>query len=266
MSSVELNSYNQNLVEFVSLYRKYQLMDEDAETRKGISADSAINAKQIAWIPDNLFASVVNKDGYLAVGDSLYKYEAEGFRVAPISALNEISSYPFKSIEQKSYTPMLPTNYGNQNWMSMIPQSKKFDKDNNGITWPKHNGREIRGVHTKWSSWYGVYCSIGSKVKMEKKTRFWGWINWGHDYAHIIPVAAEVRVLLFTPPLLGWQMHGQVAKNNNTHNQNVCQKVLVAYVGIIPPVVGACQFKVGTFDSDIQLTYKGRTKTDNWNH
>ncbi len=265
LTEVELNEVNKESNTFTSLYRQYQKMDTEADANNGISADSAINSKLIAWIPDDIFASIVNHQGFLAVGDSLYKYESNGFKVAPIEALELLDSYPFASLDNNDYAPLFSWgNVGNQNWASFPPKSHFFEQDENSQNWPTSNGRKTRMVHTKWCSWFGIYSSIGSKVKMEKKTRYAGWINIQHDYAQLMPLASDYRYAMFTYPGLGWHYENGASDYNQTWNQNVCQKAMMGSVGVLPPVAGPCQYKVGTYQSHAFIVYKGKQRFDDW--
>jgi len=49
MTSDELDLYNQSCSNFTSLYRQYQILDKQADAENGISADSTINARLIAY-------------------------------------------------------------------------------------------------------------------------------------------------------------------------------------------------------------------------
>lgn len=268
MSEDEFKSWNLENTKFTSLYRQYQIMDQNAENEIGISADSAINAKQIAWIPDDLFASAVSDKGFLAVGDSLYKYESDGFKVAPIEAIEDLDSYPFESLDNHSYTPMLPVNMGNQNWASFPPKSRFFNYDDNNNAWPKHKNRPIRATHTTWCSWFGVYTSAGARIKMEKKTKLLGWINWQHSSAHISCNSPIRYWSMWAGPFFSWDYYfdGDI---QSTSNQNVCGVIfsIRTPVSNLPTLyAGPLQHAVNGFESIATISYGGKSKSDTWVH
>jgi hypothetical protein len=258
MRNEELDAYNSSSDEFISLYRKYQLMDNNAEAGISESASSAIERRAIADIPDSYFASLVNADGIIIVDGTIYQYlNTDDFRTVPADNLRPDGSINWAGAKLFKTS----SNYGNPNWASFPPVSHFFNNASNGLAWPKSNNRPVRAVHTKWCSWYGIYVSMGSKIKMEKKTIVLGWVNINHSSASLAPIESNYRIWVNTN---GAYTYLSASHNKYTSNQNVNEKVLDWYVAAM--VTGPIQHQVGTFKSNASISYGGYSLNDNWIH
>jgi hypothetical protein len=258
LSGEELDAYNKAQSDFTSLYRQYQIMDEAADKDLAISADSAIATKQITDIPDDLLASIVNKDGIVVVGDSVYQFLADQYRTTAKTNLNDDGSVDWSN---GIHVYAMNSNYGDQNWASFNPESRFLYEDNNNNTWPKSNNKRVRALHTTWCSYYGFYSSIGAKVKMERHGTF-GWINIPHDVATFNDLHAYFRSWEFTY----YVPYTRSYINHTTYNQNVHQKTLYYFWGVPMAISGPIQHKVNEFVSKVTITFKGATKADTWIH
>ena len=264
MNESQLDNYNQSNINFISLYKQYQIMDELAENGISSSAQEAIDLKLIPHIPDNYFASVVNKNGLLAVEQTIYKYGSDGFQTAPISNLQNIESYNWSSQTILPYAKKLG-NSGDQQWASFPPVSKFFEKYNGSNDWPKSNGRPVRAIHTKWCSWFGVYSSAGSKIKMEKKSLLAGWVNIDHSSASNNS-SSKFRYFTQFSSSSGsyWDWDYFInSENKITSNQHVNQIVLTYKPSLIAVPL---QHQVNNFISTVSITYGGKTLNDTWIH
>jgi hypothetical protein len=258
MNGEELNTYNSNTDEFTSLYRKYQLMDRDAEADISESASSAIERRAIADIPDSYFASLVNADGIIIVDGTIYQYlNTDDFRTVPADNLRPNGSINWTGAKLFKTSG----NYGNPAWASFPPVSRFFNNASNGLSWPTSNNRPVRAVHTKWCSWYGIYVSLGSKIKMEKKTKFLGWVNIQHSSASLAPVESNYRI--WVNNIMAYT-YLSASHNQYTSNQNVNEKILDWYVSIM--ITGPIQHQVGTFKSNASISYGGYSLNDLWIH
>lgn len=264
LTEAELDAYNRNQAAYTSLYRQYQLMDEAAENETGISASEAISRKEIAFIPDDYLASLVNKDGLLAVGNQVFKYNTDDWQACSIEHLNSINTYAWANEPKQSYKKESP-NYGNPEWASFPPVSTMLEVDDNGNPWPESNGRRVRAVHTTWCSWFGVYGSAGSKVKMEKLSKFAGWVNIDHSSA-TNQCSSYFRYYTFLTSSAGslwaWDYYTR-SENKNTSNKHVNEIVLTYRASIL---AGPLQHMVNNFISDVSITYAGHTRHNTWIH
>lgn len=264
LTEAELDACNRSRTAYTSLYRQYQLMDEAAENETGISASEGISRKEIAFIPDDCFASLVNKDGLLAVGDKIYKFNTDDWQSCPIEHLDAIHTYSWANEPKQSYKKESP-NYGNPEWASFPPISEMYEEDDNGTTWPTSNGRKVRAVHTTWCSWFGCYGSAGSKIKMEKWSKYGGWVNIDHDYA-TNQSSSNFRYYTMLTSSSGsfwaWDYYTR-SNNKNTSNRHVNEIVLTYRPSVL---AGPLQHQVNQFTSDVSITYAGHIKHHTWVH
>ncbi len=262
MTSEELDLYNQSYSNFTSLYRQYQILDKQADADNGISADSTINARLIADIPDNIFASIVNKDGLLIVADSIYYYSSEGYQVTDTINYSNNTNFDWGALAKKGFGQ---GNNGNPEWASFPPISHFFHTYNNANSWPKHNGRDVRAIHTKWCSWFGVYGSAGAKIKLEKNSRFAGWINIEHSSASNTTSSNFRYYRMFSGGgnIYWYWDYFTKSLSNNTSSKNVNEIVLTYKTSLI---AGMLQHQVGNFINTVSITRNGCTLTTTWNH
>jgi hypothetical protein len=262
MTSDELNLYNQSYSDFTSLYRQYQILDEQADAENGISADSTINARLIVDIPDNVFASIVSKDGLLIVADSIYYYSSGGYQVTDTINHGKNTNFNWSIIAKKGFGQ---GNNGNPEWAAFPPISKFFHTYNGSNSWPKHNGRNVRAIHTKWCSWFGVYGSAGAKIKLEKDSKYGGWINIEHANASNSTSSNFRYFTMFSGGGNQWWAWDYFTKNDNknTSSKNVNEIVLTYKVSLI---AGPLQHQVGNFVNTVSITRQGCTLTTTWNH
>jgi len=263
-----LNDYNMNQTNYTSLYRQYQIMDQNAEEETGVSASYAQEAGTIVNIQDDYFASLVNKDGFLICANVIYKYSPEFYQSVALVDGSNIEDIDWNSQEQLSYKTY---NYGNKNYASFSPNSRFHYQDNSSKDWNKSNNRKVRAVHTVWCSYYGVYSSIGAKVKMEKDSSVLGWINIEHSSACNV-ISSPIRKLKFQSQggfdsqgnaapggTWTWQ-YSSISDTKNTTNKNVNQIVKEG-----SPVIGTkTQHEVNAFVSTISVTRGGQTKSSTW--
>ncbi len=262
MSVDELDHYNQSFYDFTSLYRQYQILDAQADAENGISADSTINARLIVDIPDNVFASVVSKDGLLILSDSIYYYSSGGYQVTDTINYGKNTNFNWNAIAKKGFGQ---NNNGNPEWASFPPISHFFHTYNNVNTWPKHNGRDVRAIHTKWCSWFGVYGSAGAKIKLEKDSKYGGWINIEHANASNTTSSNFRYFTMFSGGGNTWWDWSYYNKSDskNTSSKNVNEIVLTYKASLI---AGPLQHQVGNFVNTVSITRQGCTLTTTWNH
>lgn len=262
LSEEQLDHYNKSYQDFTSLYRQYQMMDELANVGNGLSADSAIRSNLIVDIPDLVFASVVSKRGLLVVGDSIYYYSDGGFQVANYADYENTANFNWSTIAKKGFGQI---NYGNPEWASFPPCSHFFDTYDNTNSWPKHNGRTVRAVHTTWCSWFGVYSSAGTKIKLEKKSKYAGWINIEHESANNITSSNFRYYTLYSSGAGSWWAwdYYNKADSKSTSGKNVNEIILTYKVSL---VAGPLQHQVNSFMNTVSITRHGCTLSTSWTH
>lgn len=161
---------------FTSVLAAYDQADNNANNGQGITADSMIRSHRMMDVPDYAFATVLSSNGLLQIDDSIYVYTISGdIYAVPEAYENQIADGSYLNLAGvRKMTAAGNTPEGNCNWFD---NNREIYKLNNGNDFPQHNGRRVRWVVTKWNSWWGVYSSCGYRLKMQKDTRFAGWVN-----------------------------------------------------------------------------------------
>lgn len=150
--------------------------------------------------PDYAFATIVTLAGNVQIGDTIYAYGLPGDQAAAVPAMyseqlaggDDVSSLdgvrnfgtamraPFVRHYQDedgvigvitSEICINPTRFSN--WWGQLEHH--LYKDDNDNELPKHNNRPVRLTYSRWRTSYGIYTSIGVRLKMYKKTQFAGW-------------------------------------------------------------------------------------------
>ncbi|WP_029274607.1 hypothetical protein [Pedobacter borealis] len=190
---------------YTSLRRFYEQTDADtSEYRKAPTADSLINANKLLDCPDSWFATVLNKDGYIQIADTVYSFrpgneKGEAYAI-PAKHIKKILSgvrpttiegtkvhfssflkvpfirWPEQGNEQIGPMrlsicafpgPLMPNFWGQS--------GGDIYGGDNGDTFPEHNGRTVKLNYHRWRVGYIFYASTGIRCKMWKHTRFAGW-------------------------------------------------------------------------------------------
>lgn len=262
MNTIQLEQYNSSFIDFTSLYQKYQILDTKADLEDGISADSAITSNKLVFIPDDIFASVVNDQGLLIVGDSVYYYSDSVFQTLDTARYFNTPIIDWGNIAKKSTGTF---NYGNDEWAAFSPHSRFFYVYDGINVWPTHNNRTVRAVHTKWCSWFGVYASVGAKIKLEKHSKLAGWINIDHSSASHSS-SSDLRYFgSFTGggnTWWAWYYYSE-SENKYTSSKKVNELVLDYKISLI---AGPLQHKVNNFVSTVAITRNGCTLNSTWVH
>lgn len=196
-------SYNRQ--GYLSLRSLYQQIDADtAENRKAPTVDSLINSNKLLDCPDSWFATVLNKDGFIQIADTVYSFKpghekGEAYAI-PARSAKEISvdiiptkikgtqvhytsfrRIPFVKwgeIGDKMVGPIkFPICFNNTGPMGSFwgQVGEDIYAGDNGDTFPEHNGRTVKMNYHRWRVGYIFYASAGVRMKMWKHTRFAGW-------------------------------------------------------------------------------------------
>lgn len=195
---------------YVSLRRHYEDIDADtAADRRLPTVDSLINANQLMDCPDSYFATVLSRDGYIQVSDTLYSFGAgrkngEAYAI-PAKYIREVLGgtdpvrlkgtqvhgtsiryIPFPrwedhgviTVPEPSDPPIAICDFPSAlmpNWWGQL--GGDIYGGDNGQTFPLHNGRVVRLNYHRWRVGYVFYASTGVRLKMWKHTRFAGWLS-----------------------------------------------------------------------------------------
>lgn len=207
-SDVELTSFDELLPNFTSLRKQYEIIDADSsDERTSLTVDSLIETNQILDCPDDWFASLLSKDGYLQIGDTILAYkpgnengdayavpakyadvikETPDLNTLPGTRVFQTSflRFPFPRhlddsviIWQPPYPSFICLNVNNplHNWWGQ--KGDNLYQGNNGVSFPKRNGRTVKLYYCRWRTSYGVYSSVGCRLEMLRHTRFAGWLS-----------------------------------------------------------------------------------------
>lgn len=188
-----------------SLRNLYEQIDADtSEYRKAPTTDSLINSNKLLDCPDSWFATVLNKDGFIQIADTVYSFKPGNERgeayAIPARSVKEITTgvqpakikgtkvhftsfikIPFVrwgEVGNEQTGPMkLPICFNGSGPMASFWGQVGGDiyGGDNGDTFPEHNGRTVKMNYHRWRVGYIFYASAGVRMKMWKHTRFAGW-------------------------------------------------------------------------------------------
>lgn len=232
---------------YISLRSLYEQNEADtSDDRRQLTVDSLIKAKKILDCPDSYFATVLNKDGFIQIADTIYsfspvrmayaipeKYTGEIVRGTDMSKLQGIG------FSRSSFfdPPILQWNEKNiggatglpicQYPSGLMPQwwgqvgGDIFRGDDN-TAFPEHNGREVKLNYHRWRVGYIFYASAGVRLKMYKHTRFAGWLSVTYADEMLIESCCKGKIFIPGLPLLSfneqtapaWPAFARYSENN----------------------------------------------------
>lgn len=190
---------------YTSLRKYYEQIDADtSEYRTAPTADSLIHANKLLDCPDSWFATVLSKDGFIQIADTVYSFKpgtekGEAYAIpqrhakAIRSSVNPVGlegtklhytsfmRIPFPrwgNIGEEHTGPVkIPICFFNGSPMPNFWGQSGGDiySGDNGDTFPEHNGRTVKLNYHRWRVGYIFYASAGIRCKMWKHTRFAGW-------------------------------------------------------------------------------------------
>ncbi len=223
---------------YTSLRKFYELTDADtSENRRKPTVDSLIRTNKLFNCPDSWFATVLNKDGYIQIADTVYsfrtgqksqegyavpaKYAAELLRgVEPLKlpgAKMHRISFDFLEFPQWQWPdewhvpgrdpiviPDLPIcQYPSGNIPNWWGQSGgDIYEGNDGTDFPEHNGRTVKLNYHRWRVGYIFYASAGVRLKMLKHTRFAGWQSVTYADEMVMDACCKGKVFVPGLPLM----------------------------------------------------------------
>ncbi len=190
---------------YTSLRSLYQHIDADtSEDRKEPTVDSLIRSNKLLDCPDTWFATVLSKDGFIRIADTIYSfspghkngeaYAIPGGSVKELLAGVEPSKIKgakehftsFRRVPFLHWGEIGDKKTGEYNlpicWTSGGPIGSWWGQvgediygGDNGDPFPEHNGRTVKMNYHRWRVGYIFYASAGVRMKMWKHTRFAGW-------------------------------------------------------------------------------------------
>ncbi|WP_448635374.1 hypothetical protein [Pedobacter panaciterrae] len=224
---------------FTSLRKFYEQIDADtSENRKAPTVDSLFKTKQLFICPDSWFATVLNKNGFIQVADTVYSFRTgqksqEGYAVPakyatelvrgakpltlPGAKMHRIS-FDFLEFPQWQWPddwhvpqpsdPIVIPNFpicqypsGNMpNWWGQ--SGGDIYRGNDGTPFPEHNGRQVKLNYHRWRVGYIFYASAGIRVKMLKHTRFAGWQSVTYADEMVMDACCKGNVFIPGLPLI----------------------------------------------------------------
>jgi hypothetical protein len=225
---------------YTSLRKQYELIDADtSENRRLPTTDSLIRSNKILYCPDTRFATVLNKDGYIQIADTIYSFRPgvksqEGYAVpskyaqqlvrgaAPLTIpgakLHRISfemlQFPQWQWPDEWHVPdhdpiVIPNlpicQYPSGNMPNWWGQSGgDIYEGNDGDNFPEHNGRTVKLNFHRWRVGYIFYASAGIRLKMLKHTRFAGWQSVTYADEMVMDACCKGNVFIPGLPLIGF--------------------------------------------------------------
>lgn len=247
----------------ISLEETYRSIDEKIAARESsdelskpalneMSVSERAENGTILWIPDRIFASILNSNGEYQVSDKIYRVTQQ--KVYSVHAANEIlfqkNDLTNSAVEVTDVKYLLPasqqTGTANRSgdfdgWISVSTET-----DINGRylpqTWDK---RPTRLVATQWNTFWGIYSSHGARSQYEYKSKRWGWLD--NDCSEIyVKCESAVRVLT------GGTIYNAM-KQDLRYDDDVVEVTLEFYINIASPI------EVVWSNSLHRAIYKGAT-------
>lgn len=196
---------NFNKKGYTSLRAFYQKIDADtSEDRREPTADSLIQSNKLLDCPDSWFATVLSKDGYIQIADTVYSFKpgnekGEAYAIPARSAKEVIAGIAPATIRGTKIHLTSFKRIPTLRWGEIGDKTTGFDNlpicfttgsamgsfwgqvggdiyaGDNGDTFPEHNGRTVKMNYHRWRVGYIFYASAGVRMKMWKHTRFAGW-------------------------------------------------------------------------------------------
>lgn len=190
---------------YTSLRKLYEQIDADtSEYREAPTVDSLIKTNKLLDCPDSWFATVISKDGYIQIADTVYSFKpgnekgeayavpANGIKqlIGNVSPLNikgtkvhytsflkvPFIRWPEQGNEHTGPIRLSICAFGGPLMPNFWGQSGgDIYGGDNGDTFPEHNGRTVKMNYHRWRVGYIFYASTGVRMKMWKHTRFAGW-------------------------------------------------------------------------------------------
>jgi hypothetical protein len=246
----QLISWRNGIANFKSLSQEYIDSDLRAEEGTGLSKCDRTESDELPDIPGEVYASILNHQGIVIVGNTIYKINNTDFWTTSIENIqNGNINWTNKEVHK----------FVTRATFKSMPISKvHFLNDDNGNAWPKSNGKVVRMEHTKYC--YAVpplWSESGTRVEMHRKSLLAGFIKITADKLEqsvSMGIFKDVSLLngFSTTNLASPQFSNIVAINKNTSQ--------VALWGTAGGVI-SLQFQEGSFFNTVKSTFKGATKT-----
>lgn len=206
----KLSNWDAQFKGFTSLRKFYELTDADiSENRTTPTADSLIKANKLLDCPDSWFATVISKDGYIQIADTVYSFrpgnsKGEAYAVPAkysrqLIAGTDPKALPGTKTYITSFVRVRMPQWNGYDEFEPVPTpipgapsticefpsefmwnwwGQKGDDifaGDDGSVFPKHNGRQVKLNYHRWRVGYIFYASAGVRLKMWKHTRLAGW-------------------------------------------------------------------------------------------
>lgn len=220
-----------NLKGYTSLRKHYEDIDADTtDNRKALTVDSLIQSNQLLDCPDSWFATVLSKDGFIQIADSVYTFkpghEKGDAYAVPARYADELvkgagaADIPGSKLHLTSFTGNVIPRWGETgdvidgasasypiclyphgdvmpNWWGQ--SGDDIYGSDQGINFPDHNGRQVKLNYCRWRVGYIFYASAGVRLKMLKHTRLAGWQSV--TYADQMIMESCIKGNVFIPGL-----------------------------------------------------------------
>ena len=225
---------------YTSLRRYYEQIDADtSENRRMPTVDSLITSNKLLDCPDSWFATVLSKDGFIQIADTVYSFKpgnknGEAYAIparhagailrgaAPttLSGMKiHTTSFNVKifprwqddlgiggiggggtKIPGPTGLPICQYPSGTMpQWWGQV--GGDIYRGNDGTLFPEHNGRQVKLNYHRWRVGYIFYASAGVRVKMWKHTRFAGWQSVTYAEEMLIEACCKGNVFIPGFPL-----------------------------------------------------------------
>jgi hypothetical protein len=240
-------------------YRSYRSGDPEEVFDKNADMKPRVD------IPDPMLATVLNLDGRIQIADTVYQLGYEG-KTSMLYAIPEQyerellkGDEPGRIKGAKAHKigltlmPFFPKWVDNERAVLPSPVSEicnfpsqvlfpwwgqKGDylyNANDGTELQRDNGRNIRIDYHRWRVGFIFYSSAGVRVKIQKNTRFGGWMSTVK--MNQVSLRACSKGIVLVPGLLPVPYHAQVsASGTNTNNLERTVKWVAAplHVEVLP--------------------------------
>lgn len=157
---------------------------EQVAAQQEMTVSERVKKGTILWIPDPVFARIVNAEGEFQIGDELHhltqlnEYIVKASEQAVLKRQEwgnpAVRTFPIQYLA----TSTQPTGTASRSGHFTMWHTDYTERDINGNTLPKtHNGRPTRLWASQWNVVWAAFASHGVRSQYEYKSRLAGWLD-----------------------------------------------------------------------------------------
>ncbi|TGE19648.1 hypothetical protein [Hymenobacter elongatus] len=156
---------------------------EQALAQQEMTVSERVEKGAILWVPDPVFASILNAEGEFQIGDEVHHLTQRDEYIVNASEQAVLKRQDWKNPAVRTFSIQYGTNKKTEGTAQRSGQFTMWytdytERDINGNTLPKtYNGRPTRLWASQWNVVWAAYASHGVRSQYEYKSRFAGWLD-----------------------------------------------------------------------------------------